>query len=311
MRYLQENLRSFANLSHSGDMSEQKYVPKTDRRDSIREIRGLQHRFSEWGEPPSRKLFLLHGWGDTGASFQFVVDQLSKDWHVIAPDFRGFGDSEHPDTGYWFPDYLADLDAMLAHFSPDEPAAILGHSMGGNIAGLYAGVFPDRVSHFINVDAFGLANRDPNDAPANYRRWISQVQSTQSYSDFDSFEDLAAVIRKRSPRMDESHALYVAKLWGRMDGGRVKIKADPLHKMTNPVLYRRAEAEACWQAVTAEVLIVIGGESVFRHGDSNWFGDDRMDWHYPKLETAVIEDAGHMIHFEQPAALARRIEDFL
>lgn len=77
-----------------------------------------------WGDEDAPKLFMVHGWMDISASFQFIVDAMKRDWHVIAPDLRGFGQSEWAVGGYWFPDYLADLEAMLNHYSPDEPVRL-------------------------------------------------------------------------------------------------------------------------------------------------------------------------------------------
>ncbi|MBS1173205.1 MAG: putative methyl ester carboxylesterase, partial [Proteobacteria bacterium] len=82
-----------------------------------------------WGADGAPRLFVLHGWMDVGASFQFVVDALEGEWQVIAPDWRGFGESEWTGRPYWFPDYLADLDALLARYSSDEPARLVGASM--------------------------------------------------------------------------------------------------------------------------------------------------------------------------------------
>ena len=80
-------------------------------------LRGLNMHFRHWGNPDAPLLFMVHGWMDVAASFQFVVDCLARDWHVIAPDWRGFGLTEYPKVeSYWFPDYVADLDAMLEHF---------------------------------------------------------------------------------------------------------------------------------------------------------------------------------------------------
>jgi len=81
---------------------------------------------------------MLHGWMDSSITFQFLVDAFRKEWHVIALDWRG-GDSSRAPDGYWYPD-LADLEAVLNHYSPDEPAYLLGHSLGGNVACHYAGV---------------------------------------------------------------------------------------------------------------------------------------------------------------------------
>ena len=112
------------------------------RRTARHRIRGVDYCINEWGDENAAQLFLLHGWGDTGSTFQFLVDELSADWMVIAPDWRGFGESHHRAECYWFPDYVADLDALLAIYSPDRAVRLVGHSMGANVAGLYAGVRP-------------------------------------------------------------------------------------------------------------------------------------------------------------------------
>ena len=107
--------------------------------------RGLRQHVTRWtGEDPE-PLMLLHGWMDTGDTFQFLVDAMPTRHTFVAPDWRGFGRSEWPADGYWFPDYYGDLDALLDRFSPDAPVTLIGHSMGGNIATLYAGIRPERV----------------------------------------------------------------------------------------------------------------------------------------------------------------------
>jgi pimeloyl-ACP methyl ester carboxylesterase len=199
-------------------------------------------------------LFLLHGWGDAGRAFQFLVDTLARDWFVVAPDWRGFGNSFCRVESYWFPDYVADLDALLEIYSQDAPARLLGHSMGANIAGLYAGVMPERVSSFVNVEGFGLADSKPENAPAHYRRWIEAGREMRGYASYRSFEELVPKILKRSPRMTADRALFVAKSWARETENGVELKADPAHKLPNAVQYRRAEAMACRAAVTARVL---------------------------------------------------------
>ncbi len=83
---------------------------------------------------------MVHGWMDVSASFQFVVDAFAEDRHIVAPDWRGYGLTDWPRTdGYWFADYLADLDAVIDHIAPDQPVDLLGHSMGGNVAMMYSG----------------------------------------------------------------------------------------------------------------------------------------------------------------------------
>src|SRR3954470_15447548 len=221
------------------------------------EARGLRCHCRRWGDARRPTLFLLHGWMDVSASFQFLFDALRGDWHVIAPDWRGFGLSDRAKDGaYWFPDYFADLDALLAHFHPDRPAVLIGHSMGGNVAAMYAGIRPERVARVVNLEGFGLAGSDPKQAPQRYARWLAELAGdAPSFRDYDSFDALAARLREGNARLTSERAAFLARHWGRATpGGRVELASDPAHKRVNPVLYRVEDAEACWRNVAAPVL---------------------------------------------------------
>src|ERR1035437_3252270 len=90
-------------------------------------VRVRPYHVRPWGNPGAREIFLLHGWMDVSASFQFVVDAMRGDWQILAPDWRGFGLSEWSRAGsYWYPDYLADLEALLDALQPDEPVNLVG-----------------------------------------------------------------------------------------------------------------------------------------------------------------------------------------
>ena len=91
-------------------------------------IRGLDYHVRLWCDTRAPLLVLLHGSQDVSASWQFVVDALEHDWHVLAPDWRGHGLSGRSRAdSYWFPDYVADLDALLERFTPEAPARLVGH----------------------------------------------------------------------------------------------------------------------------------------------------------------------------------------
>jgi pimeloyl-ACP methyl ester carboxylesterase len=287
------------------------YSPKVPRRSSRHRIRGIDYRISEWGNAKNPALFLLHGWGDAGGTFQFLVDELSSAWFVVAPDWRGFGESYCRAESYWFPDYIADLDVILGLYSADRPARLVGHSMGANVAGLYAGVMPERVSVFVNVEGFGLADSDPANAPAHYRRWIEASREKRGYASYRSYDELLPKILKRSPRMPADKALFVAREWALQGDQGIELRADPAHKLPNAVQYRRAEADACRAAIRARMLLVTGEESDFFAAAKTWLGGDQGEDLHPGAEIAVIAGAGHMVHFEQPARLASVIEDFL
>ncbi len=274
-------------------------------------VRGIDYAVHEWGNPGSRMLVCLHGWGDTGRSFQFLADELADDWHVVAPDWRGFGDSGHNPGPYWFPDYLADLHSLLEHYAPESPVDVLGHSMGGNVAGLYAGIFPERIRAFVNVEGFGLHDADPGAAPGRYREWIGRASAGPAFATYPDYETLAERIRRRSPRMSLPAARFVAHAWARETGGRVELKADPAHRLPNAVLYRRAEAEACWRRVVAPVLLVAGSDSELRDGSHAHDGAFDFALPFPSVAERTIDGAGHMLHFEAPSELARACEEFL
>lgn len=291
------------------------YRPKVPRRSSRHVIRGIACHVNEWGDPRDPLLVLLHGWGDCGATFQFVVDSLVHHWFIVAPDWRGFGLSTESGArvaAYWFPDYLADLDALLAIYSPHTPVRLVGHSMGANVGGLYAGVMPERVAAFVNIEGFGLPDSDPAAAPANYRRWIEAGRKPGPYSTYASFQALAARIVKRNRGVPPDRALFVARQWAALDEtGAVRLRADPAHKLPNAVLYRRSEAEACWSRITAGVLRVCGSDSTFAAAVEAWPVRPGAAAVGRAEDPVTIAGSGHMVHFEQPAKLAAAIESFL
>jgi pimeloyl-ACP methyl ester carboxylesterase len=274
-------------------------------------VRGLDYYINEWGDPGDPLVVFLHGWGDSGATFQFVVDEMEERWHVVAPDWRGFGRSVNRARAYWFPDYVADLDDLLSKYSPSEPARIVGHSMGANVAGLYAGAMPERVRAFVNVEGFGLPDSSPDDAPGRYREWLLRSREMPGFREFDSMEALSRYVASRNPRITDAQARFIAAAWAVEGPDGPALRADPAHKLPNAVLYRRAEAEACWRMVTAPVLLVAGADSGVFDAVGLTADGGNLQLPFPNSRTAVIEQSGHMVHFDAPGALARAIEDFL
>lgn len=287
------------------------YSPRSTRRERRVQVRGTKHCVHEWGDSALPTLVMLHGWGDTGASFQFTVDELAGDWHVLAPDWRGFGDSGHNSGSYWFPDYLADLDALLLELGLAEPVTLVGHSMGGNIGALFAGVFPSRVAALINVEGFGLPDSDPASAPERLRKWLNAAQARREHPGYETLVPLVERIRRSSPRIDDARAMFIARHWARQAAdGHWHLRADIAHRWPNPVLYRRAEARACWREISAPVLLVAGADTEYQAALEAWRAP-QADGDYPHARLEIIQEAGHMLHFEQPRALAAVIEAFL
>jgi len=288
------------------------YVPRRRPEPFDLHVRGLRVHVTRWPGTDPDPLFLLHGWADTGGTFQFLVDSLSERLALTAPDLRGFGRSERPAEGYWFPDYLADLEALLDQLAPEGKVSLVGHSMGGNIALLYAGIRPERLRRVVCIEGFGLARTRPEQAPARYREWLGQLRNPPAFARFPSFESFVHLLVRRNPRLSPERAAFIAEAWSeRLPDGSVTMRADPAHKRVNAVLYHREEAEAVWREITAPVLYVVGEQSDFfsRLGDDG--RPENMTRIIPGLEPCLIPDAGHMVHHEQPERLAREIEAFL
>jgi len=278
------------------------------------EIRRLRYHVRHWRGDRARRMVLLHGWMDVSASFQFLVDALAGDWDVYAPDWRGYGMTDWGQSDcYWFPDYVADLDALLEHIQPDEAVNLVGHSLGGNVAALYAGVRPSRIAKLVNLEGFGMSATRPEQAPERYARWLRELRDRPRLWPYASFAALADRLQKNNPRLTRERAEFLARHWGReASDGKVVLRGDPAHKIVNPILYRYDEARAIWRQATAPVLWVDASESdsLKRMGIAEHeYAERRAAFRTLRHET--LAGAGHMLHHDQPERLARLIEEFL
>ena len=285
-------------------------------------LRGLPHRIVEWGDPRLPTLFLLHGWMDVGASFQFLVDALAGEWHVVAPDLRGFGQSEWNPQGYWFADYLGDLDALLAHYSPDGPANLVGHSLGGNIVLHYAGVRPERVQKVISLEGFGIPAEDSAIAPTKLAKWLEALRAGVDFAPYADLDAVVARLIRNNPRLSRDKAAFLAREWADVGpDGRARLRSDPRHKLPFPTVYRMEEVYAVWRNIRAPTLWVAALDSHI----PKWLGDHpegegateslggvrRRLAHIADARLVTIPDASHMLHHDQPHAVAGAIEAFL
>lgn len=278
-------------------------------------VRGLRQRVTWWGDRTGSPVVLLHGFQDCGATWQFLADCLPPDWSLAAPDWRGFGHSEWAPGGYWFADYFADLEALLDMLAPDAPARIIGHSMGANVAQIYAGIRPRRLAWLVNLEGFGLSGTHPQDAPDRYARWLDELRQPRRQGRYRSVAQLAGVLRAKNRRLTPDRAEFVASAWTRPAPGTsgtadVELLFDPRHRLVNPILYRREEAEACWARIQAPVLLVRGDAEDDSRFIAARAATDDIRARICNLEIAVVPGAGHMVHHEEPEVLARHIVDF-
>ena len=291
-------------------------------RSSTLALRHLSYHVRHWGPDtsPLPTLVLLHGWMDVGASYQFTVDALQHERRIIAPDWRGFGlTTGAPVDHYVFADYLADLDLLLDHYAPGEAIDLVGHSMGGNVAMMYAGVRPERIRRLVNLEGFGMPATRPDQAPKRYAQWIDEIKQLHTgdmaLKGYDSQDGVARRLMKTNPRLSEDKAQWLAGHWAQPNAqGQWEILGDPAHKITSAQLYRLDEAMALYKNITAPVLSLEASDDSLGQW---WKGRYTLDEYHQRLthvrncRTAVVHDAAHMLHHDQPAQVARLIEEFL
>ena len=288
-------------------------------------VRNLTYQLREWGDAslvaPERPLLVLtHGWMDVGASYQFIVDELARlegpARHVVALDWRGFGGSTSGGAdAFWFPDYLADLEAVLDLLAPGAAVDLVGHSMGGNVVMSYAGVRPARIRRLVNLEGFGLPESTPDQTPARLAKWLDELKQPAPLRSYDSVDAVAARLRQNNPRLAADKAAWLAPHWsGRRADGRWHILGDPAHKVVNPVPYRVEEILAGWRRIAAPLLWVEGADTdVAKFWGKRY---PRADFEarlaqVPQVERLLLQDCGHMLHHDQPAAVAARLRTFL
>jgi pimeloyl-ACP methyl ester carboxylesterase len=306
-------------------MLEQTYQERRPATERWVDVRGLTYHLRCWGDasqvsatrPP---LLLMHGWMDVAASFQFVVDALhaaeGAGRYIVAADWRGFGlSSNAPTDSYWFPDYLADLDVLvgllLTETQPATQIDLVGHSMGGNVVMSYAGLRPQHIRRLVNLEGFGMPRTDAQQAPKRLLQWLDELKTPAALRDYGSAQEVAARLMKNNPLLPPDKAAWLAEHWARPDAnGRWQILGDPAHKRVNPLLYQVEEVLATWRQITAPVLWVEGDQTDV----TKWWGNryPRSDFDarltvVPQVQRVLLSPCGHMLHHDQPEALAQHL----
>lgn len=307
-------------------MIESMYQVQRESQSSWVPLRGCRYHVRQWGtpSPDATPMVLAHGWMDVAASWQFMVDAFSEAFvsqrPIIAMDWRGYGLTEAPATdSYWFPDYLADLDALLDELYPGQTIDLVGHSMGGNVVMMYAGSRPERIRRLVNLEGFGMAATSAAQAPSRMTQWLNEIKAQReddnALKPYADAAGVAARLMKTNRRLGQGQADWLAQHWAQPGpDGQWRILGDSAHKVINPYLFRVEEALAMYQRISAPVLAVEASDDSLSQW---WKGKYTLaEFHerlksVPHLEKAMIEDAGHMLHHDQPHALARILETFL
>jgi|TARA_B110000211_G_C14093383_1_gene560957 pimeloyl-ACP methyl ester carboxylesterase len=281
-------------------------------RQDVIEVRGLKTSLRRWGPEDAPVLLLLHGIRDCSATFQFIVDHLQAGWQAISPDWRGHGHTERAQT-YWFHDFVGDLSTIVDMLSPNFPIPIIGHSLGGNIAGIYAGLRPSRVSHLISLDGFGpLVNEIPVDPRKVMRDFLDETNSSRHkiYPDVQAMADRLSV---SNPRLSQQNALYLAENSSKpsTNGGRHWLYA-PQIRVSLPSFRNFDEWGRIWSDVICPTLWIQSGDKRPNAPTNNPSEmRRRAEMMPPGLVRITLDDTGHNLHHDAAEKIGSLVSKFL
>jgi pimeloyl-ACP methyl ester carboxylesterase len=272
---------------------------------------GLHLHLLEWDGGGDHTVFLLHGFLDNAFSWEAMMEHgLGARLHVVAPDLRGHGDSDWIGAGgyYHFVDYLADVQE-LAGLIARQRLSLVGHSMGGSVAGYFAGSYPERVHKLALLE--GLGPPEASDTmPERVRTWVAAWQRARAATprSYASLDEAAARLRQHDPLLAPELALRLAATGTRLTDGGYVFKHDPLHLTPGPYGFSLALAQQFWQRVRGPTLLVDGAQSLFRAREEE---TARRAASFANARPVTLDGAGHMMQRHQPAALARLLAQFL
>lgn len=255
-------------------------------------------------------VLLLHGFLDSGATWDLVAEPLARaGYEVLAPDLRGFGKSGHVGPGgyYHFPDYVGDVAALVDQLNRPR-LALVGHSMGGNIACQYAGAMPDRIERLALLEGLGTIHAGPSTALTRMRNWLEDMRKLETWQrPLASFEEAVERLARMHPSVPRTMIESRTRLLTRIDeSGQLRWSHDPLHRTTSPTPFSVEAFKGFLQNIKVPTLYVSGGSIGWRVPDES----ERLAW-IANVTHVDLADAGHMMHWKAPDAVAECLLRFL
>ncbi len=267
----------------------------------------LRLHYVDWGNPEAPPLLLVHGGRDHCRNWDWVAAALRDEWHVIAPDLRGHGDSQwSTDGSYWMAGYIYDL-AQLIHQQRLAPVTIVAHSLGGHIALRYAGIYPDAVARLVAIEGLGLpvaklAERAARTAAQRMDEWIREQRTLAGRLPrrYASIEEAFKRMQGENPHLSAEQARHLTVHGANQnEDGTYSWKFDNYVRAWPPYDMSTRDVHALWERIACPTLILYGKES--------WAGnpvDDGRAAHFRHATVVGIDRAGHWLHHD-------RLDDFL
>ena len=274
----------------------------------------LRLHYVDWGNADAPPLILQHGGRDHCRSWDWVAEELAKDWHVIAPDLRGHGDSAWSPEGHYGMDAFVYDFAQLVHTLGHEQVTIVAHSLGGNIATRFTGLYPDKVRKLVNIEGLGPAPEqraqiEAEGLPARQRKWIEDKRRAAGRLPrrYPTLEAAYARMKAENGFLTNEQARHLT-IHGanRNEDGTWSWKFDNYLNVWTVSDIGNADLIALWEAITCPVLMFYGTDSFA----SNPEKDGRLQ-HFPTAELIVYENAGHWLHHDQFDRFVADVRGFL
>ena len=271
---------------------------------------GLRLHYADWGNAEAPPLILVHGGRDHCRSWDLIARSLQPHFHVLAPDLRGHGDSDWAKGGsYALTEYVYDL-SRLVQGTAARPVTLVGHSMGGMVALIYAGTFPDQVSALVVLDGVTVLP-DETRPPAHERiaKWLGQLDALEAREPrrYSTIDAAAAQMRAHNKRLSPALALHLAGFGVRRNADdSYTWKFDPYQRARAPQRLWPEDHVTLWSRITCPTLLLHAQESFL--GASKAAG---LESYFAQARTQTISGAGHWLHHEKPDEVLAAIRGFL
>ena len=274
----------------------------------------LRLNYVDWGNQGAPPLILVHGGRDHCRNWDWVAQRLRNDYHIIAPDLRGHGDSAYSPSGdYSMSAFVYDL-AQLVHQQGLAAVTLVAHSLGGNIALRFAGVFPEQVRRLVAIEGLGPspkmeAELAQKSIDARMAGWIGAQRklAARMPRKYATLEDAFARMQEENRHLSAEQALHLTRHGVRQnEDGTYSWKFDNYIRAIPPFDMTRDEIRHLWTRITCPALLVYGSES----WASNPAEDGRAQ-HFPNARVEVVQGAGHWVHHDRLEAFMGLVEPFL
>lgn len=274
----------------------------------------LRLHYVDWGNAEKPPLLLLHGGRDHSRNWDWLAEHLRRDWHVIAPDLRGHGDSEWSHDGsYTMASYVYDL-AQLIHQQGLAPVTIIAHSLGGNIALRYAGIYPDAVAKLVAIEGLGaspkiIARQAEESIASRMQSWIDEQRRLAGRLPrrYATIDEALKRMQDENKHLSPEQARHLTQHGvNQNEDGTYSWKFDNYVRSDAPYDMAQPEVEYLWSCITCPTLLVYGQES----WASNPLADGRAQ-HFRNVRVVSFERAGHWVHHDRLDAFLDELRQFL